>query len=277
MLTNSAPGAADPTLALQRLRNLPALSASTTKIFSLTIDPESSLTDLEQVFRSDPGLTADLLITANSAAFCGRARISTIKHALTILGLDRVLSLAMAVGMSRYIRAHAPREATERIWGHAVATGVVAERLAKTSDLTSGPVVYTAGLLHDVGRLGLLANYKELYKNFLSMEFLNIEDSDEQEKQTFGITHTVAGELLSEAWALPLSLSDCCRCHHDDTKTDKEEVRIIRTACIIADALGYPEVSLKEGAKSAAADVWIDACSNSLGASIEATIKAFSF
>jgi HD-like signal output (HDOD) protein len=75
MLTNSAPGAIDAALALQRLRNLPPLSASTTKLFSLTIDPESSLTDLEQVFRSDPGLTTDLLITANSAEFCGRARI----------------------------------------------------------------------------------------------------------------------------------------------------------------------------------------------------------
>jgi HD-like signal output (HDOD) protein len=101
MSSQSAPGATDPALALQKLHSLPPLSASTVQILSLTLDSKSSLTDLEQVFRSDPGLTADLLRTANSTAFGVRARVSTILHALAILGLDRVcLILSATVGPS---------------------------------------------------------------------------------------------------------------------------------------------------------------------------------
>jgi len=279
MVPNSAAGAIDPAAALKQLGELPPLSASATQIFSLTMASESSLTDLEHVFRADPALTADLLITANSAAFCGRARVSTILHALAILGLERVRSLAMTIAMSGYIRSHIPREATERIWAHAVATAVVAELLGKYSDVASGSVLYTAGLMHDLGRLGLLANLKEPYHNFLKTEFVTVAESDERERQAFGISHTVAGEFLAEEWGLPLVLSDCCRCHHDESDlAEEEEVRIVRTACIIADALGYPELSLQKRAKSVAADIWLEECAgNSLRDSIKAKIEAFSF
>jgi HD-like signal output (HDOD) protein len=229
------------------------------------------------VFRADPALTAELLITANSAAFGARARISTIIHALAILGLDRVRSLATTAAMSGYIKTHIPRQATDQIWTHAVATGVVAELLAKYSIVASGSVLYTAGLLHDLGRLGLLANVKELYQKFLKTEFSNIEESEQFEKETFGITHTLAGEFLAETWGLPLILGDCCRNHHDINGLDEEEVRIVQTACIIADRLGYPEVCLQKRTKSIAAEIWLDECAGSdVRDSIKEKIQAVS-
>lgn len=277
MLTNSSTDGTEAAIPSKLLSGLPALNVSGTKILSLTLDSERSLSDLEQVFRSDPAFTAELLITANSAAFCGRARVSTILHALTILGLDRVRSLAMTVAMSAYIKAHIPRQATDQIWAHAVATGVIAELLAKYSDVASGSVLYTAGLMHDIGRLGLAANMKEPYLKFLQTEFLNIEESEESERQTFGMTHTLAGEFLAEAWGLPLILTDCCRDHHDLAETYEEEVRIIQTACIIADALGYPEVCLHKRTTSVAADIWLDECaSNSVRDSIKEKIQSLS-
>ena len=279
MISNkSAPETPELAIALEKLHSLPPLSTTTTQILSRTLDSESSLTDLERVFRSDPALTVDLLMTANSAAFCGRRKVSTILHALSILGLDRVRSLAMAVAMSRYIKAHIrpdTKAAAERVWTHAVATGVIAEQLAKFREVASSAVLYTAGLMHDMGRLGLLATIKDPYQQFLGREYRHIEESVEQEIQMFGITHTVAGEHLMQTWGLPSVLGDCCRDHHANTTSDTDEVRIIRTACIIADALGYPELSLQERAKSITADVWLDAhATDSLRDSVEATIGA---
>jgi HD-like signal output (HDOD) protein len=277
MISNHLPEAADSAVALQKLRGLPPLSATTTRILSQTLDSDSSMADLEHIFRSDPSLTTNLLMTANSAAFSGRSRISTILHALSILGLDRVRSLAMAVTMSRYIKATIPprTKAVEHVWTHAVATAVIAEQLGKFSNLTSSSVLYTAGLMHDMGRLGLLASIREPYQHFLGTEFLNIKESEEQEIQIFGISHTAAGEYLLHTWELPQALSDCCRHHHDDAEPDGEEVRIIRTACIIADALGYPELVVKERVRSVSAEIWVEAhATDSLRDDVEAMIGA---
>ena len=277
LLSAPSSGGADNSARLRQLNALPVFNPTATRILSLTDGSERCLTDLEQVFRADPGLTTELLISANSAAFGGRARVSTILHALALLGIDRVRSLAMTVAMSEYVRSNIPPQATSRIWAHAVATAVVAEELAHYSDGVSGSLLYTAGLMHDVGRLGLLANMKDLYQTFLNTEFLNIYESEEVEKQSFGVTHSLAGEFLAEKWGFPLVLCDCCRSHHDLTETNGEEVGIIQTACIIADGLGYPEMQVQKRAKSVAADIWLDECAgNSMRESIKEKIQAFS-
>ena len=225
------------------LRRLPPFNETAVKLLSRPFGDEDSIGDMEASFRSDPGLTSQLLAAANSAAFGFRSQISTIRHALAVLGVERIRSLVATIATASYMHQF-PAEAVRPIWSHAIATSVIAEHLCNDSDALNGTALYTAGLTHDLGRLGLLASHRRLYHDFLSREFENRDASDMQEWEQFGVIHTVVGGLLTQLWGFPPNL--CCHSenHHSSTGFDTEADHVIHDACLLADAIGYPELRL---------------------------------
>jgi HD-like signal output (HDOD) protein len=237
-----APSRSDETL--KSLNRLPPFNETAVKLLARPLGADESLSRVEASFRSDPGLASQLLTAANSAAFGFRAQISTIRHALAVLGMDRIRSLVATIATSSYMRQF-PAEAVRPIWSHAIATAVISEELAGYSDNLSGAALYTAGLTHDLGRLGLLASARGRYQSYLLDEFENRDQSEVREWEEFGVIHTVAGGLLTQLWGFPASLCAHAENHHSVSGFDTEEDRIVRDACGLADAMGYPEVRLR--------------------------------
>jgi len=244
---------------LSRLNRLPAFNATAVKLLARPLGDEESMRDLEDSLRSDPGLASQLLTAANSAAFGFRSHISTIRHALTVLGLDRIHSLIVTIATSSYMHQF-PVEVVLPIWSHAVATAVIAEHLAKYSDGVSGSALYTAGLTHDLGRLGLLASARSAYASFLFGEFENLDESELREYERFGVIHTVAGGLLTQLWGFPESLCGHAENHHDETALATEEDRIVHGACVLADGMGYPELRFRSDSGRSAMLRWQGEC-----------------
>ena len=230
--------------ALNRLNRLPAFNQTAVRLLARPLGLEDPLSAVEASFRVDPGLASQLLAAANSAAFGFRAQISTIRHALVVLGMERIRALVATIATASYMRQFR-MEAVRPIWSHAIATAVIAEHLASYSDGLSGSALYTAGLTHDLGRLGLLAANRRGYEAFLLDEFHTREESDIYEWETFGVIHTVAGGLLTQLWGFPASLCGHAENHHDTSGFDTEEDRVVHAACLLADAIGYPEVGLR--------------------------------
>jgi hypothetical protein len=108
---------------------LPLFHPVTLKLPDISADCESPLSAAEEVFRSDPALTADLLRKANSVEFGLQSRIETIRRALTYLGLQRVRSLATAIACGFYVRNSPPTEDMRAVWCHSVATAVIANAI----------------------------------------------------------------------------------------------------------------------------------------------------
>jgi len=229
---------------LNCLNRLPAFSETAVKLLVRPFGVEDSIGEIESSFRSDPVLASQLLTAANSAAFGFRARVGTIRHALAVLGVDRIRSLVATIATSSYMRQF-PVEIVRPIWSHAIATAVIAEHLAGYSDRLSGSALYTAGLTHDLGRLGLLAGDHRGYGSFLLDEFEDHDASETFEWDKFGVLHTVAGGLLTQLWGFPSSLCGHAENHHAQTGFDSEEDRIVHDACLLADAMGYPELRLR--------------------------------
>ncbi len=229
---------------LNRLNRLPAFNETAIRLLARPFGESDSLSDIEASFRGDPGLAAQLLTAANSPMFGFRAQISTIRHALAVLGMERIRTLVATIATSSYMRQF-PIDAVRPIWSHAIATAVIAESLAGYSDGLSGSAVYTAGLTHDMGRLGLLAGDRQRYESYLHSEFKDRNESDRSEWENFGIIHTVAGGLLTQLWGFPAMLCSLAESHHDASAFDTEEDRVVHNACLLADALGYPEVQLR--------------------------------
>jgi len=232
----------DPNV-FNRLSRLPALRPSTLKLLSISVESDSAMSDFEGVFKSDPVLAADLLILANSPAFGVRATVHTIRHAMALLGLERIRSLAFAVAVKGYLRTGPWGDAIQIQWQHSIATAVIAEALGSV-EATPVPLLYTAGLMHDVGRLALFQVSAEKYGQILSTEFCNTQEYLNLEKLLFGCAHDDAGAFLAAAWGFPTALCDCIRFHHWDVAVHAGQLfELVGVACSIADSLGFPEVN----------------------------------
>jgi HD-like signal output (HDOD) protein len=229
---------------LSSLNHVPPFNATAVKLLVRPFDDDDSIGDIEAAFRSDPGLASQLLAAANSAAMGLRSHVGTLRHALAVLGMNRIRSLVVTVATSSYMRQF-PFEVVRPIWSHGNATAVIAEHLAGYSDRLSGAALYTAGLTHDLGRLGLLAAAPRRYSAFLTEEYENRDESELAEWDQFGVIHTVAGGLLTQLWGFPESLCGHAENHHAESGFDTEEDRIVDAACLLADAIGYPELRLR--------------------------------
>ena len=226
-----------------RLSRLPALRPSTLKLLSISIESDSAIADFENVFKSDPVLTTDLLILANSPIFGVRATVNSIRHAIALLGMERIRSLAFAVAVKGYMRTGRWADALQVSWRHSIATAVIAEALGN-AEANPIPLLYTAGLMHDVGRLALFQISSEKYGQVLNAEFATTQEYLNLEKLLFGCAHDDAGAFLAASWGFPTALCDCIRFHHWDVAVHAGQLfELVGVACSVAECLGYPEVS----------------------------------
>lgn len=226
-----------------RLTKLPPFHPAAMKLLTISGDSETAISEFEKAFKSDPALTADLLMVANSAVFGFRARVDNIRHALTLLGMERVRSLGFTIAMSFYVRNVPSKEDVRMIWEHSTATAVIADVLGR---LSGSPGIYTAGLVHDLGRLGLVLSVGKRYGEVLSKDFSDIGESIQLEKVLFGVNHCEAGALVARTWGFPATLQTSMGNHHEPPPENGQAPDLIRVACLMADWLGFPEVKRKD-------------------------------
>jgi len=226
------------------LSKMPPFHPAALKLLNISSSSETAIQDFETVFRSDPALTGDLLLVANSPLFGNRSRIATIRHALAFLGLERVRSLATTIAVGFFVR-NQPRTGYIRdIWAHGIATAVVAETLGGLLGL---PELYTVGLTHDLGRLAMLLTIGPAYEKELTAEFATIGDSTRLEYVLFGMDHGEAGAMVGHRWGFPDMLRTCMSDHHEcEPGPTRDPLSAIQLACRIADSLGFSEVHWRE-------------------------------
>jgi HD-like signal output (HDOD) protein len=243
-LTNSPPD--DTELAARHaqtvicLSKLPPFHPAALKLLNISSDSDTAMDDFETIFRADPALTADLLLVANSPLFGTRASIASIRHALTHLGLERVRYLGTTIALSFFVRNQPRTTFVRHIWAHSIATATAADILGQLYRI---PDLYTAGLVHDLGRLGLLLSVGQAYEKWALAEVANVDESNLSERAHFGMSHCEAAAVVAQKWGFP-SLLEKCMIDHHDPKVGKPgyPVPLVQLACRIAAAAGFPEV-----------------------------------
>ncbi len=134
-----------------RLCNLPPLNAIANQVLAATAKPDVSFKQLAAVMECDPAFAADALLIANSSLFGFASRIQVLRHALAVLGIDRIKALAVTVAMRSFMGKGGPL--LHQIWQHSAACAMIARLISPIFRIT-GDAAYTLGLLHDIGRLG---------------------------------------------------------------------------------------------------------------------------
>ncbi len=222
------------------LSKLPPFHPAALKLLNISSESGTAMDDFERIFKGDPALTADLLLVANSPLFGTKASISSIRHALTLLGLDRVRSLGTTIALSFFVRNQPRSGFVRHIWAHSVATATISEVLGNTYRLKD---LYTAGLVHDLGRLGLLLTVGQDYEKWVTGAVPSLDESIQLERASFGMNHCEAGALVGHQWRFPVVLRSCMVSHHEPvSEPPNDPVSLVQLACRMATALGYPEI-----------------------------------
>jgi putative nucleotidyltransferase with HDIG domain len=126
-----------------------------------------------------------------------------------------------------------------RCWQHTVATAVLSEEIAHACDAFTN-VAFTAGIMHDIGRLALLVAYPSEYERVIRGAAEQSLDILDFEREEFGVDHAEAGRALAERWGLPLDLRVIAGRHHDPSEgSELDLLRIVHVACRLAEILGY--------------------------------------
>jgi putative nucleotidyltransferase with HDIG domain len=225
-----------------RIRALPALSRAAARLHALAADPRSSAADLEAAIRPDAALTANLLRVANSAYFGLRSRAQTARQAVSLLGLRRVCEVATSAAFAPVIPARLPGYEVDAaaFWTHSVAVGVLAERLAQEAG-TPPELTFTAGLLHDLGKLAICA-WVSGEAGAILTRTRGGETFAAAERDVLGLDHAEVGDLLAAAWGLPPAVAAAARWHHRPADAaagpDGRLVALVHAADALAHSLG---------------------------------------
>jgi len=212
------------------------------KLLSLLSGPAVDVNEVADLIGSDATFTARLLQRVNSAQFGFVSDITNVRRAVGLLGFDTTRQVVLAHATAVYVHGGLKTETMRRCWQHTVATAVLAEEIAVACNAFV-PIAFTAGIMHDIGRLGLLVAYPEEYERVIRNAAGRSMDVLEFEAEEFGAHHAEAGRMLAELWSLPSEMGVIAGRHHDPCEgSEVDLLRIVHVACRLADVLGYDVV-----------------------------------
>ena len=222
------------------LASIPAFPAVVLRVLDTVSQETPDFPLLVREITSDATLSAQVLRLANSARFGLTSRIGTVQHAVLTLGSAEVQSLVMSVAVANYSRAALRTDAMQKCWRHTVAAAVLSKEVARAAGLPP-ETAYSLGLLHDIGRLGLLVAWPQEYNRILKQADRDNLSLLELEKRMFSMDHCEVGRQLVDQWKLPPDFCIVAGRHHDPPagETRLDHLGIAYFGCQIADSLGY--------------------------------------
>ena len=148
---------------LSKVKSFPTMPGAGVKMLSLLEEPDTTVSEIEEILRYDAGLTANVLKLANSAYFGIPSKVGSLKQAVILLGLKRLIQIVVATCVSAVMDRSVPGYDLPPgdLWRHSIAVSIAAEALVKDKKIGGAEDVFTPALLHDVGKLVLGTFVKE--------------------------------------------------------------------------------------------------------------------
>ncbi|MBU0673028.1 MAG: HDOD domain-containing protein [Proteobacteria bacterium] len=200
---------------LAKVNDLPSLPTVAARINEETDKESLTSKSLAGIISQDVSLVTRVLKLANSAYYGMSRQVDTIDHAVTILGINTIKSLAMALSISGIFHDHHSDEIDMKgLWVHSLGCGVIARSLVAHSDQDLAEKAFLCGIIHDIGLIAIativpieFAHTKELMNDFGVPQC-------EAEKQILGFSHAEMGGKMAEGWKFPEDYQEAIALHH---------------------------------------------------------------
>ncbi|MBS1724940.1 MAG: HDOD domain-containing protein [Armatimonadetes bacterium] len=228
---------------VKRTPDLPSLPAAALKVMKETESSTSNAHSIAQILAQDQALSARVLRLANSAYYGLTRKVTNLQESVVVLGMRCVRNLCMVAAtypwMSRKLDGYClgPRE----LWTHSFGTALGAQLIARISKKCDEDQAFTAGLLHDIGKVALsvwLENKTSLVVKYAEQVGVSF---DQAERKVLGYDHCEVGEYLALNWNLPEEIVMAVRWHHEpgNSPTAQAIVDCVHLGIYLTMAMGF--------------------------------------
>jgi HD-like signal output (HDOD) protein len=234
---------------LSRITKLPTLPRLHLQVAKELQSPDGSLEMVSHLVRQDPVMAAKFLQVVNSAANGMAYTVTDPGEAVMFLGAVRTRALVLMAGVfSQFDDLRCPGFSAEDIWQHSLLVARLAQgvTLVQTEDPKMAEMAFTAGLLHDVGKLVLASNVPDMYATAHKLQQLKHIPESEAELAILSTSHSEIGGSFLGNWRLPLVIVEAVGWHHTPSQSSDHTFSVL-TAVHCANVLAHETDTIKSG------------------------------
>ena len=220
---------------VEHINALPTVPSTLRRLSVLIEKPKITLDEISRFVANDPALTTKVLKMVNSAIYGFPGRISSVSHAIMLLGLNVVKGLLLGVSVFEIMQT-----SMLGLWDHSVGCALVSRLIAVKKGLKEPDEVSVAGLLHDIGKVILILEFSKEYEAAIKDAQTQGIIISEAEKNHFAESHANVGGWLAEKWRFPRNLVEIMENHHKPqlSRIAQTETAIVHLSDIIIRARG---------------------------------------
>jgi HD-like signal output (HDOD) protein len=225
---------------LETIENLPAFPQIALEVTYLLRKESTSTKNLYDLIQKDPVLVSQILKTANSPFYGLHGKVSSLVHAINLLGFVQIENIVIASALLSTMKKFPvnKRFNANQFLDHSFGCGITAKIISNILNFNTGGLEFSAGVIHDIGKVILDLYDQEDFDRILNYAYKNNKSFYESEKELFGITHCDLAEKLLRRWNLPEDLIDAVVNHHSPKKAKNQTMASIIS---VADLLTYSE------------------------------------
>jgi putative nucleotidyltransferase with HDIG domain len=221
------------------IKTFPGMPGAALKLLALVDESDVTVQQIEGILMQDAGLTANLLKLANSAYFGIPSKVGSVRQAVILLGLKRLVQMVIAACTNAIMGRSVPGYdlPAGELWRHSLAVSVAAEGLVRELKMQAAEEIFTVALLHDVGKL--------ILGQFVQDDYGKIERALAQglpfetaEAMVLGTDHAAIGAEVLSKWSLPADIVHAVRWHHAPEKAERvntmlDVVHVANVLCLM--------------------------------------------
>ena len=222
-----------------QVEKFPGMPGAAVKLLALVDDSDVSVPQIESILRQDAGLTANLLRLANSAYFGFPSKVGSVRQAVVLLGLKRLVQMVIATCTSAIMDRPVPGYdlPAGELWRHSLAVSVAAEGLVHELKLDAAEEIFTAALLHDIGKIVLGQFVRDDYAR-IALALDQGLAFETAESIVLGANHAEIGAQVLAKWSLPEGIVHAVRWHHEPEKAERPDsmldvVHVANMVCLM--------------------------------------------